>query len=129
MLDNIAQLLGTSLNLYGIYRMKRRRADMATLQTKWGNAKGTIVTLTKGITLCEYNDFLLFSSQGAKYFETGYCPMLLEVRWPRIVEEPTREAPVVFMFWCSGSILCYMLRLDSYDGTLPFEVLSEPENR
>lgn len=130
MLDNIAQMLGTSLNLYNIYRMKRRQAELKNLQEKWCSSRGKVVTLTKDLKLHKAlnENFVGPVSQFfPRIFETGYCPMVLEVHWPTVLEEPHLEKPVVFVFWCSGEILQYTFTLDSYDGTLPFEVLSEPE--
>lgn len=122
--ENVAQALGASLNVYTRYLMKRRTSDLKKLQERWDLPRGTLLTLKKGLTLEEdIGDPMKFAER-VRYFDVGYSPMFLEVRWPTIEEEPRKEKPIVFVFWCSGSILRYCVRLDSYDGTLPFEVSS-----
>lgn len=49
--------------------------------------------------------------------------MLMEIKWPVVIEQLSEEKPVVYVFWCNDGNFEWRCDLDSLDK-LPFDVLT-----
>lgn len=49
--------------------------------------------------------------------------MLMGVYYPEINDDPLKEKPVRFLFWCNNGYYAYRFYLSSFNGKLPFEVM------
>lgn len=112
-------MLGLPIEQYYVRRLKRQQKRLDSLKKTWDHPAGTIVMLQEDTWFNQDEPY----SGTRVWFDKGYSPMLMKIRWPELSDEFHQQTPIIFVFWCSGKTLRYEFKIDRWNCKLPFDVI------